>query len=118
MTQPTKTNKTRERCGRTWKIVLSQSSKIRVIVCLPWVRARGIIEQEEPTFPRSDTVLLSLLSLVLFLISAVFALVFPTRPVKFFIFALNATLAIVLSATVAFDLFNRMYTNTNTKEPQ
>jgi prepilin signal peptidase PulO-like enzyme (type II secretory pathway) len=82
------------------------------------MRARALIEKGEQTCPRSDTVLLSLLSLIVFLISAVFALVIPTTMVKQLIFALNGTVASVLGATLAIDLMTSMYHDPSTQESE
>jgi hypothetical protein len=92
--------------------------KIWTIAPLPWMRARALIEKGEQTCPRSDTVLLSLLSLIVFLMFAVSALVIPTTMVKHFIFALNGTVASVLGATLAIDLMTSMYHDPSTQESE
>jgi hypothetical protein len=81
-----------------------------------WLKARGFIslQQDSATFDpfsRADTVLLSLLSLAIFLVAAVFALVFSTAYVKQFIIALNATLAAVLGTTFIFDIITSTYSS-------
>jgi hypothetical protein len=79
-----------------------------------WAKARDFIERQQDSTtidpcPRADTVLLSLLSLLIFLIAAVFAIIFPTTTVKHFIIALNATLVSILGTTFAFDMVTSKY---------
>lgn len=74
-----------------------------------WSKARRLIRPQKDITtsghcPRADTVLLSLLSLAIFLIAAVFAIVHPTAAVKCFIVSLNVSLASVLGTTFIFDM--------------
>jgi Flp pilus assembly protein TadB len=87
-------------------------------VASPWSKAKHVLEKDGQTCPRSDTVLLSLLSLIIFLVAAVFALVFPTTTIKNFIIALNATLAGVLGLIFAFDLARRKHLTTLAKKSE
>jgi hypothetical protein len=57
------------------------------------------------TCPRVDTVLLSLLVLLTFLVSAVPAVIFPTISTKHFIIVLNVTLASLLGMAFIVDVF-------------
>jgi hypothetical protein len=62
-----------------------------------------------PTCPRVDTVLLSLLVLLMFLIAAVPAVIYPTIGIKYFVVIFNVTLASLLGATFAFDILSSKY---------
>jgi uncharacterized membrane protein len=87
-------------------------------VSSPWSRVKKFLKKDEKTCPRSATVLLSLISLIIFLVAAVFAVVFPTTTVKNFIIALNSTLTGVLGVAFAFDLAKCKYFTTLAKRLQ
>jgi RNA polymerase subunit RPABC4/transcription elongation factor Spt4 len=77
-----------------------------------WSNAKKFINPDEetcPTCPRSDTALLSLLGLLVFLGTAVIAIIYPTTTVKQFVIASNASIAIALSGTFVLDLATSMY---------
>jgi hypothetical protein len=81
---------------RTWNVALS---------C--WQGARRNFELGEPTCPLPDTMMLSLLHLLLFLIAAIFAIKFPTVRVKRIVIAVNTLLASVLGIIFMIDVATR-----------
>jgi hypothetical protein len=87
------------------------SSHVWKMLKKPWSKAKKIINPDDeirPTCPRSDTALLSLLGLLVFLVTAIIAIIYPTTSIKQFVIASNTSIAIALSATFVFDLSTSM----------
>jgi hypothetical protein len=67
----------------------------------------GINNSPMPTCPQADTVMLSLLHLLIFLITAIFAITFPTIQVKRVVIAVNTLLASALGMAFIIDVATR-----------
>lgn len=59
------------------------------------------------TCPRVDTVLTSLICLIVFFITAIFAIIFPTVALKRITVGINASLALMLGLMLALDMWKR-----------
>jgi hypothetical protein len=89
------------------------------VLALCWTRPREFVDSgrdDNPgkSCPRADTVLLSLFSLLIFLVTAICAILYPTIAVKHFIIAFNAALAGILSAIFTLDMIKSKITEITT----
>ena len=87
-------------------------SRVWAGVAWCWKLAKESIESQSggsATFPRAETVMISLLGLLAFLIVAIFAIKYPTIQVKRTVLVVNATLAGLLGTVSVHDVMTRTF---------